>query len=424
MTQTQQAVSYFSEEEGYHRLFLLFRKKYESIGRIGGTVKIGEFSEEELDTVARFFGYSVATLRKKGNVSLLKFEEQLSRTRFDEVKLKPLLESYFGEGLVSKKEAKQLKEEAVLSWLREWKERYSEIAFWFDHLEGKTRDTYWIYRLIEKDIFSEQVDVMAKAYESLPNSYERMPLFSQRVTGNPHAFDLNREVGKLWIHLLGVKKGYEKVPTTSEEINELLQQFRLLRDDLMNYATCVNLIGVDSTGVSALWQGAADRCMVRNVPLREMLMVERVYPKRGRDVWIVENSGVCSSLMDQLPEAPIVCTHGQFKLATLMLIDKLVAEGCTLHYSGDFDPEGLAMAQRLNERHSDSVSLWRMSREDYLESGASVELNEERLIKLNAVHLFELQSVVEVMKEQKMAGYQEALMERMMKDIRCSLEKI
>ncbi len=417
MTQIQEALTYFSSALAYHRLFLLFRKKYESIGRIGGTVKVGDFTEEEMDTVARFFGQSVASLRKKGTVSLQKFEVQLGRTRFDEVALKPLLEAYFGEELVSKKEAKRVKEEAVLGWLRDWEERYPEIAFWFDHLKGKTPDTYWIYRLLEKDSFSEQVEVLANGYKSLPDSYERMPLFSQRVTGNPHALDLNREEGKLWVHLLGVKKGYEKPPATSEEINELLQQFRLLRDDLMNFATCVNLIGEDSSGVSPLWQEAANRCMVRNVPLREMLTLERVYPKQGQDVWIVENSGVCSILMDQLPEAPIICTHGQFKLATLLLIDKLVIEGCTLHYSGDFDPEGVAMAQRLKERHPESVALWRMSEEDYHESGASVELNEERLGKLNAVHLSDFQGVVKVMNEQKRAGYQEALIELMMEDI-------
>ncbi|TCI75900.1 DUF2399 domain-containing protein [Exiguobacterium sp. SH0S1] len=80
--------------------------------------------------------------------------------------------------------------------------------------------------------------------------------------------------------------------------------------------------------------GAAATHSVLNVPMRELLNVDRIYQSHGKTVWIVENSGVFSSLLDDVPNAPLVCTHGPFKLAAYRLLDALVASGCQLKYAG------------------------------------------------------------------------------------------
>ena len=152
---------------------------------------------------------------------------------------------------------------------------------------------------------------------------------------------------------------------------------------------------------------------VLNIPMRELLRVNRVRPSRGDAVWIVENSGVFSSLLDDVPDAPIVCTHGQFKLAAYRLLDMLVASGCRLKYAGDSDPEGLQMAARLKERYGDKLDYWCMDLESYVASDPSVMLAEERLVKLDRVVDSELQNVVDEMRQVKRAGYQEALVEKM-----------
>lgn len=162
-----------------------------------------------------------------------------------------------------------------------------------------------------------------------------------------------------------------------------------------------------------MWQGAMETHSVLNVPMRELLRVNRVRPNRGDTVWIVENSGVFSSLLDDVSDAPIVCTHGQFKLAAYRLLDMLVASGCRLKYAGDFDPEGLQMAARLKERYGDKLDYWCMDLESYVASEPSVMLAEERLVKLGRVTDMELQAVVEEMKKRGRAGYQEALIEKM-----------
>src|SRR5690625_2750831 len=128
-----------------------------------------------------------------------------------------------------------------------------------------------------------------------------------------------------------------------------------------------------------------------------------------KKVWIVENSGVFSTLLDYVPTAPIICTNGQFTLATYMLLDLLANVDCTMYYAGDFDPEGLGMAARLVDRYPNHIKLWRMDQDSYEKSNPTQKLTEERLEKLKGITNVELKEVVDLMWEMKKAGYQEAL---------------
>ncbi|MFC7062545.1 TIGR02679 family protein [Halobacillus seohaensis] len=416
MTNLDEALQYFAAERAFHRLFLLFRKKYKSLGRVGGSIKVDKLTSKELDAIALFMGMSTEELLQKKTLTLLQFERQLAHTRFDDIGLKELLEEYFDESLVSNKEVKQQKDLQEKEFLETLKNEYPALAFWFDYLLEKKPGAYWIYPQFSNH-FRVQVGLLDEAFRGLPQEYERLPMFSQRIAKNPHAFDLTTELGRLWVHLLSVYNGEDRSPDTQEMITDLLQKYNILRDDLLNFATSVNLLAEDKEGQQKIWSEAEKIHMVRNVTLREMLTLTRAYPKQGHDVWLVENSGVCSSLMDLVPQASLVCTHGQVKLATLLLIDLLVAEDVTIHYAGDFDPEGLGMAQRLIDRHPGHVKLWRMTPEDYMETSPNVKLTEDRLKKVTALKDPTLVEVGKQLMITQKAGYQEALVEKMVEDI-------
>lgn len=415
----EKALAYFKGDDGFHHLFSLFKKKYQSLGRTGGNVKLNSFSDQELASIARFFGMTNEELKRKGKVSLEQFEQQLQRTKFQGADLKGLLEAYFGEALISNKDAKQQKEQQQMQRIDRLKETYPQLSFWFDHLLRRTADTFWIFRLMEEGeaSFDRKVQWLNQAMGQLPTTYERLPMFSQRITRDPHAFDLRTDVGKLWIHVLAVDQQLA-VPAETESINDLLLKYWILRDDITNYVTCANILAEDKEGLHAMWQAAMETSSVLNAPLRELMPMERAYPANGKKVaWIVENSGVFSSLLDHVPNASLICTHGQFKLAGLWLLDLLVEEGCTLYYAGDLDPEGLGMAVRLLERYPNQVKLWKMDVAAYHMSQSEVALSEERLAKLNAIKAPSLQPVITEMRGKKKAGYQEALVDQMIADL-------
>ena len=71
------------------------------------------------------------------------------------------------------------------------------------------------------------------------------------------------------------------------------------------------------------------------------------------------------------------------------------------------------MTARLKERYGDKLDYWCMDLESYVASDPSVDLSAERLVKLDRMTDPELQNVVDEMRRVKRAGYQEALVEKM-----------
>ncbi|WP_410241692.1 TIGR02679 domain-containing protein, partial [Enterococcus faecium] len=99
-------------------------------------------------------------------------------------------------------------------------------------------------------------------------------MFGQRVVGNPHAFDRTNELGRLLIHALHVKRGQGgPPPSDTERVNELLLEFKLLRDDITNFVTCANVTAEREGRERPMWHGAAVMHSVLSVPMRELLGV-------------------------------------------------------------------------------------------------------------------------------------------------------
>ncbi|RKQ35845.1 TIGR02679 family protein [Oceanobacillus halophilus] len=430
----KEAVDFFKGEQAFQKLFKQFRKKYESLGRIGGTISAKLFSMEELEIIGGFYGANAEQLKEKGSISLMAFEKQLSKTRFSGLELKGLLDAYFGETLLSKQEKKSNQEKKRQEIFYEFSKKYPCLSFWFHYVSSSPKDGRWIIRLAEEhdSEIRHLVATLARAYSHIPDEPVRLPVFSQQIAGDPHALDVTTDLGKLFLHVLTVdlerKKSqqldleYDRketgLPASTESINELLQHFHLFRDDLLNFVTCSGLLAETKEGVEhPVWRTASEWNTVFNMPLRELISLHRVFPLTGTDVWVVENSGVCSTLLDLHLKLPIVSTNGQFKLAALTLLDFLAIEGCTIHYAGDFDPEGLRMAQRLLNRYPEQVELWHMNLEDYRKTIPVKVLEKERLAKLNGIKHKDLKDVAEEMRRIGKAGYQEALLNDMKQDL-------
>ena len=81
------------------------------------------------------------------------------------------------------------------------------------------------------------------------------------------------------------------------------------------------------------------------------------------------------------------------------------------YYHGDFDPEGLLIAQRLKERYGESLQLWNYRADWYERYLSDVNLSEVRMKKLEKVYLPELLEVKMQMQKRKRAAYQEAMLD-------------
>ena len=419
-------ISIFRKESGFIKLFRLFKNKYRSLGRIGGAVSIKGFSHEEMESIAGFLGEPIDILNEKGKISLSSFEKALQQTQFAGYTLIQLLEEVLQESILTKEEIMTIEQNKEKFFLNDLFTEFPGGHWWWKWIEKKSMDTRWIWALYKQDSHDlfEKLATVFKAFQIMSDDggYERLPLFAQKATGNPHFFDVKNVAGKLFLHCMYVDQRVNKnnmsqvVPKTSEEINDLLSQYGLMRDDLWSFVTCRGFLAEGEKGIHPVWKAAVETDSVLNVPIKELLKINKIWPAKGQKVWIVENSSVCSTIIDEVAEVPIICTHGQFRTASWEMLDCLIKSGSILYYSSDIDPEGIAMAERIKKRYKDQVVIWRMDKHSYEKSISNEDIS-TRLSKIEMITSSELHDVVNLLKIRKKAGYQEGLLAELIQDI-------
>jgi uncharacterized protein (TIGR02679 family) len=436
----QIAVEFFRGEPGFKRLFKKFIQNYRSLGRLGGTAKLTKLTLEEKEALGGILGQDFSG-KPTLIISVKKFAKALEKTRFAHMDLKELLFAYQGGTILTKNEEKNEYLETKNRFFQDLSEKYPEetCQLWLEHIQSNKSASKGVHCTYNENPFllKEQLKNVLEAIGKLPARdnthpvvYCRLPVFAHQITNDPHAFDTNTPQGRLLIQALGLIRGLQDVnyqlssSPNSEEITELLGSFGIIRDDILNFVTCVGIIAYrnGSAKLNDWWQKCAEEGAALNIPLREIIREESFSPFNGQQVvFVVENSGVFSEILDtyqnkMLPPPPLICTNGQFKLAALLLFDRLVQNDVTIYYSGDFDPEGLLMAQRLESRHPSKVRLWHYTLADYQKSLSEVVLSENRLNKLKKLNSPKLADVKEFMIETKRAGYQEKLIDALLYD--------
>ena len=425
----QECIQYFKGEPGLSRLLQKLIERYRSLGRIGGSVRLNELKDDEKEALSAFFRKDYIK-QTSATISFSAFEQALTKTKYADLTIIEIFEALEGQKIQTNSQQQLLNEQEKQAFFQMLKQEVPHLEKWLSYIEGKGRGTRPFHSLYEKDCneLKKLVLLVGQAVKGLPKNgqFERLPIFSQRITKNPHAFDLDTELGRAFLlalqfilHQKGEWRGIKNQLNT-EEVNELLQAFHIFRDDLLNFVTVIGVKGWHNEHVNETMEVAVNTQTVLNLPLRVVLKLTSAAPHIGKRVFVVENSGVCSAILDrwQLPFCPpLICTHGQFKLAALMLLDLCAKEGIEICYSGDFDPEGLLMAQRMKIRHPKHVSLWKYTKSDYEKSLSTKEISLEKLAQLNRIELPELESVKLALLKTHCAGYQEELIDELVADM-------
>jgi len=207
---------------------------------------------------------------------------------------------------------------------------------------------------------------------------ERLAPFANRVLDSPHALDVEREGGRLFLRALldcfadAADLAVEDDPAAlgPEERRRLYAAVGLTTDTVSSTVTVYNLgIATDREGrVDPLTTSAGARVLV--VPLCQLLEWAQVETSRSV-VYLVENPAVFEdlvlSLTAQGSRAPtVLCSAGWPSLAVHRLLTLLMAADPRLryYYSGDFDVAGLHIARLMLSRYPAMVP-WRLTAADY-----------------------------------------------------------
>lgn len=465
----KECMAYFRQPV-FDRILRGFREKYISYGSFSGTVVLQRLSGEEIEILEGFFQKSYHG-QKSVSVSASRFEKALKDSRFGGISSKNLLELYFQEEMTGKKEqrdreahrwqqvfeevqnlypgtpAQKLLDELGKSWKKAEELQEAAVGYQKETPEEKYLDEVFVnvnqqdknismlrqyltklYRESGKQMDEVQkvLKLAARIVNALPyrsGSLEYLAVYAALMTGNPHAFDDGMKDGQLLYLLLKWDAQNRKLEVKKSEVFPALQKQRLyfasgiLRDDVSNYAMVSGLLAWKKDGTPH--EGMKGFCQEGDavqVPLGVIAEWDRVACPE-QTIYIVENPSIYAMLCRKWQgEKAFMCMNGQPRLSSLLVLDLLAAARICVYYAGDFDPEGLLIAQKLKLYYQGKLYFWHMSKQVYQKSRSAEQIHKKRLRMLERIQDPELKETADALRESQMAGYQENVWEIYLKD--------
>lgn len=423
MSEINEAVEYFKKKPVYEKLFNEFKKKYESHGKIGGIAVLTGLSTGDKEDISSFLMKDF-TSEEEVRVSAKLFEKALLKSRFSSLTTLDIITRYFGIKLRTNKEKSEENEGKRAEYLAELT-GYTDKAYIKEWLTGVfctgADGAVVIARSYNADK-NELKIILQKLIKAIPmlpyfqggKKKELLAVFAAQAAGNPHFFDDNTLAGNLLTAFLRdyFRFGYEDDLSEAENRSNVLFKAGLIKDTLSNDVIAYGIRGRCVDG--SLHQGM-EGFLHQKEPVKLSLLtlanLEETFTNSvDRRVYIVENPAVFSILTSRFPEKAFICSYGQIRRAVFMLLD-LFDKNTVFSYAGDFDPEGLLIAERLKKRYGERLIFWKYETDIYLKYMSEEKLTKQRIKKLDGVRDATLLKIAELMREEGRAAYQESMLE-------------
>ena len=423
MSEINEAVEYFKKKPVYEKLFNEFKKKYESHGKIGGIALLTGLSTGDKEDISSFLMKDF-TSEEEVRVSAKLFEKALLKSRFSSLTTLDIITRYFGIKLRTNKEKSEEDVGKRAEYLAELT-GYTDKAYIKEWLTGVfctgADGAVVIARSYNADK-NELKIILQKLIKAIPmlpyfqggKKKELLAVFAAQTAGNPHFFDDNTLAGNLLTAFLRdyFRFGYEDDLSEAENRSKVLFKAGLIKDTLSNDVIAYGIRGRCVDG--SLHQGM-EGFLHQKEPVKLSLLtlanLEETFTNSvDRRVYIVENPAVFSILTSRFPEKAFICSYGQIRRAVFMLLD-LFDKNTVFSYAGDFDPEGLLIAERLKKRYGERLAFWKYEPEMYLKYMSEEKLTKQRIKKLDGVRDAALLKIAELMREEGSAAYQESMLE-------------
>lgn len=425
----EEAVSYFKENRGYDRMLKKMAQKYKSFEReLPGSIVIENPSPAEKDAISGFMKKDYSRNRNI-TINLKKFQKRIDETRFAGLTIKQILETYFTNEIISNKEEKRRFNEELDLFIDEIKS-YCKSENTVKIIELIKRENREIYAKIKKEYIKsasnlkEELKISIGAIESLSDEKISLPIFSAKITGNPHSLDRNNLAGQFFLDFLiinkkinsnneqvkeeTIKENKKRKIKNAEEIAEIYYNNNLLIDEMSNMVLARNLIGYKNNEENEGWRAFYNNNEAWQITLYNLSKVDNVTSSIKKCL-VVENPAVFTNIIqdEKYKKIPIVCTYGQVKLAGIILLKKLIENNVHLYYSGDIDLEGMQIADKLKTRFKDNLKLVGFDEETYLNNLSNTKLDEIRLKKLDKLEDEGLVKLANIVLDKKLASYEE-----------------
>lgn len=408
---------YLSDNE-FSEFMQLWKKQYEKYGTCKGSIDL-VLNDSNRECISGLMGkdyYGVDCV----HITFRQLQKAILNTKYENCDFNEVLKMYFNQRVLTNKYRQEQEQMRVQNIFKQFFKQEGKSQQWI-YNTYTNRDSVYI-RIAQASKENEQkcintVCVVMKALNHLPmweNKKENISLFASYHTKNPHAFDKNTFAYYLMMHgiVYFLKVDF---PKTNLEQNEILYRAGLYQDGISNYCSVARLQAFNENNQPHLgWAGFYDSYEALNVNMDNLLHIHFI--TCCDRVYIVENPSVFQALLKKIKKEKIkkiglVCTNGQLNYSAYLLLDILVNSNVEIYYSGDMDPEGLLIADKIKQRYP-STKLWCYDVRQYEISKSKEQATDQKMHMLDALKDEALIRIGKCISENKnRVGYQENMIE-------------
>lgn len=402
----------------YKKIFLEVYSKYKKYGKITGSFTLKATTTEERQILFNFDSKALTEGKAKIKCSTVRdlFNRKLKEYSFEE-----LLVKVVGKELKTNKEVKDEEKEQEEKFYDDILKASDDGVGkqWFIEILDKKKYGYnIIVRKYKSEIrnlkeLKRKIILIINSLNKLPylnNEYENIAVFSAVNTKDSHFFDSDKFTGRLFIKAISFILNKDD-PKDINEINELYYEVGILKDEISNHTTIygLNAFNMDSSEVKAvnsfnLWKEPLQ------ISISNLLKID-YFEAINNTVFIFENPAVFHKILKVNGDnISLICTSGQLNLSSYILLNK-IRNLKNIYYAGDFDPEGLMIAYKIKKRYKDKVKFLNYTRESYINTMSNNIIEEKSMSQLNKINCSELDEVINELRINKRAAYQELLID-------------
>lgn len=418
----EECTAYFKNNKAYKRILTKIKEKYINLGTFGGTIKLDNMTEDEKKALVDLLGQKYF-LNKSNVIKVNDIVNSLKYTKFEEVDFYDMLCFYFGEKIVIKKDIKEINRLNKEKFFGNLKSRVNEDIYNFV-LSAFNNKVSGCYSLLNnkynedglgKELLKELIylsHINDKVEEKLK---VRIAMLASGATNNPHALDENTFLNKILTYYL-CEKVKIRFPKNAEEKNTLFYENNILKDDVSNNTLVAGIFAykIDNHNLTPCrgWNILAEDYEPFVLSLMNLYKIDELKPFNSK-VIIVENPTVFMKVHEKLlnyhTKFTLLCSYGQINLSTLVILDMLSKNECMLYYSGDYDPEGLLIADKLLQRYKNKIKPIFYSEDIYLSIISDEKIDDRRLKQLDKIKDNGLMHIANCITKEKRSAYQEGL---------------
>ena len=407
---SEELAKYLKSKKGLNRLIIELKNKYISLGRYSGVVTLKKLTKEESIDISNLLGRRInegETLK----TSYKEITKKILETKYSSFNWEELLNSYFDEKIINKKKLLELNDKNEYDFFQNILNNNKDKIY-VDELRKIINEKNELYITLkqrynkDKSKLESDLNKILLLLNNIPQEPTPLPVYSV-ITGNPHYLDLNTRECSLFLKFLSyIYK--EELPNDNEGKINLLSKINVYTDPISNYVITYKLRG------NNVLDELSDNKEIINLNLLNILKLKEIDTKEKK-VYIFENPAMLNSLYEL--DVPIIITSGIPNMSLYKVLEKLENSNNELYYNGDFDPEGLLIADKLKKRFH-KLKLFCYEEEDYINSKSKEVISHSRIKKTDRLEEENLQTIKDLLLKNKRSAYQEKNIDRIVKFIK------